>query len=342
VLHYGRAVARQARLALTVGKRGLLLMKMIERSDPQMTALAGLLRRAYRAGTEAELAAVITGHVRESLSARLRDPLRMDHVRAALERAIGQVQQAPPARGARVPWQSVLHEALQEAASMLAGVPEARDGGRVLLAAADGIADAARLLSERRRAAFQMTMIRDLELLGAPPAAAVQVDGGWTWTNTALQELIELRSLDAKALLEACHARAVLAAAPAETASGKDSIPAQMRKAGLYLHATVHRSSAAPGDCIVVVSVLERPAAEGLSRAELAVAREVCKARGCTQAARNLGMSVDGVRRHVRRAYRKLGVRNRAALKARMLRDGLLEASTADARDTSNSRGLTG
>lgn len=70
----------------------------------------------------------------------------------------------------------------------------------------------------------------------------------------------------------------------------------------------------------VLESLHEAPPTTGLSDRELEVIRLFADGMGYDEAARALDIAVDTLRTHVRRAYKKLGVTNRAEAVARLFR----------------------
>jgi DNA-binding CsgD family transcriptional regulator len=223
------------------------------------------------------------------------------------------------ARSAHPPERSFVN-AMEELAAGAAGI------GAVLRAAVPGLLQAIRHLAERKCSQFALDVVRDFEQFGAPPALVYLGNGTLLWQNSALQDLVELRRLNKSALLTAAAAFAgpfCVSIRTGQPLPRPRSI--QVPHPAVFLRVEVRESKDAPPDKVLLVHVTEARRASELSPRELEVAKHLCRMQGYREVAAELGISLDSVRTHVRRAYRKLGVSSRVALKARLIRDGLID-----------------
>lgn len=302
------------------------------RSDPDNIALRSvveILRQAYRSPDLNGLVSIVSDHLRQALPAAARDPVFLESMRARMTAALAELCAARDqgrGRGKKLTKpESEFREALEAAAEMLDGRRDSQAGGEILRAAADGLLDAARLQCERAASSFALNVVKDLELLGARPSLAYATDGTLIWQNSALAELIEHRGIDRDRLMAEAWAFAEpLCQALSRGEIVKTAGSRKQRGTGVYLRPVAHRSGVQfPAGAIVVRISELKPSAE-LSPRELQAARAICAGKAYREAASAMGISLDSVRTLVRRAYRKLGVRNRVAMKARLTREGKL------------------
>lgn len=304
----------------------------MEQRNPEskeLRAVVEVLRSAYRAADLNGIVSIICDHIREALPSHTRDPALMDATRVRMTKALSELCAANDQGRRRAhrllnPEKS-FRDALELAADALDKSSHSRMKGDVLRAAADGLLDAALLQCERASSEFSLTLIKDLELLGAPPSLAYATDGALIWQNSALTELIEHRRVDRRVLLTEARAFAEpLCTALARGEVVKTDASRKQRGSGMYLQPVAHRSGMDFTAGAVVVQVSELRPSTGLTPRELQAVRGICAGMAYREAADAMGISLDSVRTLVRRAYRKLGVHNRVAVKARLAREGLL------------------
>lgn len=305
---------------------------------PQLKALADLLRNAHEATDLKRLADAVVAHVRDGIPPSRRNPTQLKNLLERLLSAFDDVyaESIPysdhhaavvvPVRPGYSPSPlQTLAESIRAAAAILDRVPQTRWDGSALRSAIDALAVAARNLASRRCSMHAMQVVRDLEQPGAPPALVYLPNGALLWENYSLRDFMARRSVDRHALLNVVGSFAGPFCQQARTpAKGAP------RKAGRVPHPPVYLAGEilrAPGnsEAAVVIKVSEAHRATELSKRELQVARTLCGVTGYRDVADSLGISLDSVRTHLRRAYRKLGISNRHDLKDRLIRDGLLQ-----------------
>lgn len=304
---------------------------------PQLGLIAAFVQQANHAPDLPRLVDHIVSHVRDGLAPRDRNPAALKSLREQLTRNLEAIvvdslpDDLPRAdvgeleiRGDLGDPIASLMETLETAAALLDAVAEARWDGAVLRASGDALADAGRLLANRLCALCTLQVVRDLEELGSPPALVYLPNGSLVWINSALRQFNETRRVDRDALIEAVCAFAgpfcrhvLMGDKPPARKSIRLDEPAVHLKAEVVTPRGANESS-------VVITVSEARRAGALSKRELEAARQLCTDGSYQAVADKLGISLDSVRTHLRRAYRKLGVSNRVAMKDRLIREGLL------------------
>lgn len=309
-------------------------MARLSSVHPQLVLMAEFVQRANHVPDLSTLVDHIVSHVRDGLAPRDRNPDALKNLR---ERLAGNFEailaESLPSDLPRAdlgdlklqgdPVESLL-ETLDAAAALLDAVPEARWDGAVLRASGNALADASRLLANRHCALCTLDTLRNLEELGAPPALVYLPNGSLVWINSALRRFHETRKVSRDALIEAaslfagpfCRFALLGDKAPARKSVRLDQ-PAVHLKGELVMPRGARGAS-------VVVTVSEARRASELSKRELEAARQLCLGGSYQAVADQLGISLDSVRTHLRRAYRKLGVSDRVAMKDRLIREGLL------------------
>ncbi len=306
--------------------------------DVQLRAMADLLQHVFRAQDLSQLVRAIIDHVRDALPARARNPSALSTITTSLGHALETIyaQAVPQAdHHAAIPAPRVdfetsydrkFLELVHEAAGHLDAEPDARIDGAVLRSCATTLLEAVRLMAERRCSLYALSLVREMERLGARPTLIYLTNGTLVWQNSALTQLLEHRRISRKKLMAvaADFAGAFCAAAwrgspPPPQASRRSIEPP------VLLQAELRRSGGDAVESAVLVFVSEARKVSELSARELQVAQSLCHLPGYRAVADSLGISLDSVRTHVRRAYRKLGVTSRIALKARLIREGLIE-----------------
>ncbi len=304
-------------------------MGRAEPTDAQLQYLTELLANAFRAQDIHSCVQAIIEPIRDALAPATVNDATVVRLARAVEDLyaeavpIADYHAAMPAyhraRGAHSPEQSFVN-AVEELAAGAAGM------GAVLRAAVPGLLQAIRHLAERKCSQFALDVVRDYQQFGAPPALVYLSNGTLLWQNSALQDLVELRRLNNAALLTAAAAFAgpfCVSMRTRRRMPRPDSI--RVPHPDVFLRAEVRESSDAPPDKVLLVHVTEARRASELSPRELEVLKQICRTPGYRHVAKALGISLNSVRTHVRRAYRKLGVSSRIALKARLIRDGLID-----------------
>lgn len=308
----------------------------------QLRALADLLRKANEAPDLKRLADVIVSHVREAVPPRKRNPMRLKSIHERILQALDEIYaEAVPYNDhhaaiverndkafAASP-QRVFAETMQAAASLLDQTGEGDREGAALRAAIDPLVTAARNLACRLCSIHALSVVRDYERPGAPPALIYMPNGLLLWENFALRDFLDRRGVDRLALLNVTSSFA----GPFCLHARKASRP-EPRKAGrvphppVFLQGSIVRADGTD-DAAIVVTVSEARRVTELSNRELQVARALCVNDGYQGVADALGISLDSVRTHLRRAYRKLGVSNRHDMKDRLIRDGHIKPELA-------------
>lgn len=304
----------------------------------QLKSLAELLQRIYTAVDLSQISCAIVGHVRDAVALERRSPTELADLERRLTLALEDMYLAGLTPGgndgdyasltARISAaESYFHDQLESAARLIE-----RDGGGyggILRAAAPAIAEAAQDIVERSSNDFALEVARDQEGIGAPPSLLFKLDGHIVWSNHSLKSLIDARGIERARLMQAaCRFAAPLAAAlrRRDVPTRRRDLRTHVDDLGVHFEAEIRRRDGSVGDAILVVGVSEAKRATHLSERETEVARLVAAHGSYKDAARESGVSLDSVRTYVRRIYRKLGVTNRMQLKARLIREGLMES----------------
>lgn len=304
---------------------------------PQLGLMAEFVQQANHVTDLPRLVDHVVSHVRDGIAPRDRDPAALKGLRERLTRNFEAIlaeslpNDLPRAElgdlklhGDQGNPMEALLETLDAAATLLDAHPDARWDGAVLRASGNALADASRLLANRHCALRTLDVLRGLEELGSPPALVYLPNGSLVWINGALRQFCEARRVDREPLIEAASAFAgpfcrfaLMGDKPPARKSIRLEQPAVHLKGEVVTPRGKRESS-------VVITVSEARRAGALSKRELEAARQLCTVGSYQAVADLLGISLDSVRTHLRRAYRKLGVSNRVAMKDRLIREGLL------------------
>jgi DNA-binding CsgD family transcriptional regulator len=310
-------------------------MERAEPTDAQLHFLTELLAQAFRAQ---DIPSLVQAIIQPPIDARrdgLGKPGDLTAIAERLTRAVEEVYtEAVPIddyHAAMPPFYRAQTSASPErdfgrAIEELASI--AGDAGAVLRAAVPGLLQAVCHMAERKCSLFALDVVRDFEQFGAPPVLVYLGNGTLLWQNSALQEMVESRQLNKTALLSAAAQFAGPFCGSIRT-HRRMPRPSSIRvpRPGVFLRAEVRQSTDPSPDKVLLVHVTEAQRVSELSPRELEVAKHLCRMQGYRDVAAALGISLDSVRTHVRRAYRKLGINSRVGLKARLIRDGLIERS---------------
>lgn len=302
--------------------------------DPRLSLLTGLLQQAHRATDLHQVAQAVAGLLRDALpdSARARNQLKTLERRLLMALEDLYLAAMHPA-DSRAGLDASLSERLETAQAYFdSQIDQAarllrRHGEHevVLRAAAPAIASAALDIACRSCTRHALQVARDQEGLGAPPSLLFQLDGRLVWANRALTELTENRKLKRADLLGAAErfAAPLCAALRRREEPGARALRRRVIELGVLLRADVRRGKE-NGEVLLRIEVSEARRRTELSPRELQVATLVAQHGSYQATADALGVSIDSVRTHVRRLYRKLGVSSRLQLKERLIREGLL------------------
>jgi DNA-binding CsgD family transcriptional regulator len=307
----------------------------------QLKSLADLLQRVYASVDLAQISRCIVLHVRSGLPREDRKTKALNKLEENLITALedlylsslhegGTADGMNPSLTRSISTAETMYQSLiDQAARMLDRAELVTSDGSVLRASSDAIAEAAVDVIRRRSNEFALELARELERLGSAPSLLFQLDGRIVWTNHALVELIEHRRLNRPKLLHsACRFAAPLCA----SLRRREELPERRLKrrsaeTDAHFHARVRRRDERAGETLLLVEITEALRSTELSPRELEVARLVA-CHGSYQMAADLAeVSIDSVRTYIRRIYRKMGVTSRTKLKARLIREGLLEPS---------------
>ncbi|MBZ0137727.1 MAG: LuxR C-terminal-related transcriptional regulator [Planctomycetes bacterium] len=305
----------------------------------QLRALADLLQRVYAATDLSQISRCIVMHVRDWMPPEARNVAALENLEQRLVTSLEDLYLASldpegPASGMnaglaeRVSTAETYYQSqIDVAARMLDRAELVTADGSVIRAAGDAVADAAMDIVRRRSAAFALEIARDQEKLGAPPSLLFQLDGRIVWTNHWLLEMVDHRGLDKGRLLQsACRFAAPLCASlrRREEPHGKKRLRQRIEDMGVHFRAIVKHGGESAGEALLLVEVTGAIRAIELSPREVEVARLVAQHGSYQTAADTIDVSIDSVRTYIRRIYRKMGVSNRAQLKVRMIREGLM------------------
>lgn len=235
----------------------------------------------------------------------------------------------PRGRGAR----NALARAAQEFDHALARIaamqPERHEPrlAAMLSAARDQLLHCAQGLASRRGLETLLAVVRDIEQLGAPPTMVYRLPGELAWENGGIQGLYERRGIDKRALRN--HAEQLarpLCERLLTDSTVRTKASASVLEVGVRLTAQPVRATGR-ADPVVCVEVAEVRREAALSERELEIAKLLATSGSYQAVADQAGLSLDSVRTYVRRVYRKLGVNDRIAMRARLIRDGELPKS---------------
>jgi DNA-binding CsgD family transcriptional regulator len=296
-----------------------------------------LIQGALRAPDLERFAQTVIHYVREAMPPSGRNPTSMRTLRAELfeslevlfftsggidDRASADVpNHLSPRNGASAEEQ--LLATLHAAGNLLDRTLEASRDGTLLRSAAPMLVDIARILAERRHCDVLVRTARDLEGLGAAPSVCYLANGQPIWVNSAVERLAGAREYEIDQFLGEVNRYAT--AVCKDVRNNGKHLPADGRvpEPRLYLRAKVD-SDGMIGGTRVTVTLSEALREPELSPRELEVVQNVARLGSYKAVAEKLGISLDSVRTHIRRAYRKLGVGDRVTLVARLKRDGKL------------------
>ena len=303
----------------------------------QLRSLADLLQRTYAAVDLAQIARAVMLHVRDSLPPEARRPAELNALERRLVAALDDLylvnllpektEVAPELTDRISTAESGFDTQIEAAARLLDRQELVSANGSVLRAAAPAIAEAAQEIVRRRSNEFALDIARDQETLGAPPSILFKLDGQVVWSNHALNEWVERRGLNQpKVLQAACRfAGPVCAALRRREDVKRSQLKKHMTDSGVHFLGVIKRRGQSAGETLLLVEVTEAKRATDLSPRELQVARLVAQHGSYSTAAEVAEVSLDSVRTYVRRIYRKFGVSTRTQLKARLIREGLLD-----------------
>lgn len=305
----------------------------------RLETLAELLQNIYAAADLSEIACVIAMHVREGLPVAKGLPGRLATVERRMVMALEDLYLAGlhpdgpaggmgPSLSIRISTaEAYYHSQIESAAQLMDQSGIVTSDGSVLRASAGAIAEAAKGIVRRRSNEYALEIARDQEKLGASPSLLFGLDGAIVWLNHSLTEMTEQRQLDRTKLLRV----AGMFVAPVVAGLRRRAEPiakSQLRKRipelGLHLRGTVMRRNKSFSEALLLLEVSEAKRATKPSPRELQVARLVSQHGSYKKTAEIVDCSLDSVRTHIRRVYRKFGVSNRVQLKARLIREGLL------------------
>ena len=293
--------------------------------------MAELIAAAYQAPDLRAMATSLGAWLREFIPTDRRDPALLAECEQQLMRAL-QAQADVLAngrtkgRGARTARAQAAQEFDHALVRMAAMQPERTEPrlAAMLHAARDQLLHCAQELAGRRGLETLLEVARDIEQLGAPPTMVYRLPGELAWENGGIQSLYERRGIDKRALRR--HAEELvrpLCHKLLADSSVRTRATASVLEAGVRLSAQPVRASGR-ADPVVCVEVAEVRRESELSERELEVAKLLATNGSYQTVADQAGLSLDSVRTYVRRVYRKLGVNDRIAMRARLIRDGEL------------------
>jgi len=307
-----------------------------------LQTVATLLSECFAARTVHEIADAVLAQVREVLPPHGRDLAWMSNLRRRLALAVREVclselpqddttvaTELPEVTGAA----ESMRQCLASAADHMDKQSRGPLDGRFLRAAAESIVTAARGVAQRSVGNDELSAVRQLERVGAPPAMLFRLDGELLWFNSPLAHMCDRRQFsrenlrrDAQGLVRALAVESQSLGGPA--ASGESRALSGART-GLNLRATLRHGNGDMRSTFVEVIASEARRQTRLTPRELQVARLLAELGSYAAVAQRTDLSLDSVRTYVRRVYRKLAVNSRALLRERLIYEGLISPPEA-------------
>ncbi|MHC4841248.1 MAG: helix-turn-helix transcriptional regulator [Planctomycetota bacterium] len=296
---------------------------MDTKTDRQLTRLetaVALVSAIYEADSISDVASVLVAHLRSERASTSRGAEYLASVHDRLAKALSEVSRVKQTESALDTAlsgaESALRVLLEMIATELEKTDESASAGGVLRAASETIIRACRAIKSRQGYKAMLDCARKLEEFGAAPAALYNDFHELVWVNTALRYLLERRSIDAEKTIQRMTSLVSAQAMRTSDAGHRDHL--------LGLHFSFKEALAHDANNLLMVEVSEAKRATALTAREIEVARNIAKLGKYKDVAAATSMSLNSVRTHVRRIYRKFGINNQTELKARLIREGLI------------------
>ena len=307
----------------------------------QLRSVSSLVTRVFESRSLDEIARHLVDHVREGMPPSERDPAYLATLLERLAKTLFDlyvsVQPISDGDAGNRPLslmralsgaEAELKILIETVSNELEHLDDRSASGAVLRASTPAIMSAAMGIASRTNNEAALCFARELEALGAPPVVLFSSFGSVLWVNSSLRRLLERRSIDLDAVIEQATAlstpaveRFRLISDP--TPAGKTSIRNEIL--GLHFSLSSEKRGHSQLENFFVVQLSEAKRVTALSVRESEIAVLLVKIGKYKDVAVAAGISLDSVRTYVRRIYRKFGIHDRHELKARMIREGLIQ-----------------